>query len=116
MKSFIHVRDVSRGELAVLEHGELGQIYHLSPEQGIAVREVVERVAQKLGKRFNDVCEVVDERPGQDAAYVIDSARAREKLGWQPRVDFEELVTMMVDADLAELGGAQPRATIHKAA
>ena len=90
VKSFIHIRDVSRGELAILEHGELGRIYHLSPDRGIAVREVVERVAEKLGKRFDDVCEVVGERRGQDAAYVIDSTLAREKFGWQPQIAFDE--------------------------
>jgi dTDP-glucose 4,6-dehydratase len=34
------------------------------------------------------VVSVVDERPGQDAAYVIDSARARTELGWSPQVEF----------------------------
>ena len=33
-----------------------------------------------------------------------DSTKAREKLGWKPEVGFEELVRMMVDADLAALG------------
>lgn len=90
VKSFIHVRDVSRGELAVVEQGEPGRIYHLSPDRGIAVREVVERIAGKMQKRFADVCQVVDERPGQDAAYVIDSTLARAKFGWQPQVGFDE--------------------------
>ncbi len=97
VKSFIHIRDVSRGELAVLEHGKSGGIYHLSPDRGIAVREVVERIAEKLGKRFDDVCEVVDERRGQDAAYVIDSTLARKELGWQPRITFDEGLAEVLD-------------------
>ncbi|TFE24492.1 GDP-mannose 4,6-dehydratase, partial [Frankia sp. B2] len=32
---------------------------------------------------------------------VGDSSKAREVLGWKPRVGFEELVAMMVDADVA---------------
>ena len=31
-----------------------------------------------------------------------DASKAREKLGWKPKVGFEELVQMMYDADLAE--------------
>jgi len=31
-----------------------------------------------------------------------DSARARERLGWAPKVGFQELVEMMVDHDLEE--------------
>ena len=34
---------------------------------------------------------------------VGDPAKAREKLGWEPSVDFEGLVRMMVDADLERL-------------
>ena len=32
-----------------------------------------------------------------------DPSKAREKLGWEPAVDFEGLVRMMVDADLERL-------------
>ncbi len=89
VKSYIHIRDVSRGELAIMEQGELGRIYHLSPAEGIAVRTVVNTIAEKLGKSFDDVCEMVDERPGQDAAYVIDSTAAREAFGWTPQVSLD---------------------------
>lgn len=84
VKSYIHIRDVSRGELAILEKGRLGQIYHLSPDQGISVREVVEQLCTMLGQSFTAATESVDERPGQDAAYVIDSTSARNELDWRP--------------------------------
>lgn len=46
-------------------------------------------------------------RPAEVDLLVADPSKAREQLGWQPQVAFEDLVTMMVDADLAELGGMQ---------
>jgi GDPmannose 4,6-dehydratase len=39
-------------------------------------------------------------RPAEVDLLIGDSAKARETLGWKPEVSFEELVTMMVDADL----------------
>jgi dTDP-glucose 4,6-dehydratase len=90
VKSYIHIRDVSRGEVAILERGQPGEIYHLSPPQGIAVRDVVRTICDRLSRRFEDAVEMVDERPGQDAAYVIDSQRARQAFGWQAEVGFEE--------------------------
>src|SRR4029077_17048135 len=37
VKSYIHVRDVSQGELLAMEHGRKGEIYHFSPDCGVAV-------------------------------------------------------------------------------
>ena len=51
---------------------------------------------------------VIDERffrPAEVDMLVGDSTKAREVLGWQPKVTFPELVAMMVDADIALLRG-----------
>src|SRR6266513_2039470 len=42
-------------------------------------------------------------RPAEVDALLADASRARRELGWEPRVTFEQLVTMMVDADLKRL-------------
>lgn len=95
VKSYIHVRDVSRGELMILERGEVGRLYHLSPDEGVSVRNVVSMVCAAAGKAFEKHVSMVDERPGQDAVYVISSARARKELGWAPCVP--------LDAGIAEV-------------
>src|SRR5688500_403432 len=90
VKSYIHIRDVSRGELAVMEQGKIGELYHLSPDEGIAVRDVVREIDFQKGKKLEEVADTVEERPGQDAAYVIDSSKARREFGWRPKIGFEE--------------------------
>jgi len=97
VKSYIHIRDVSRGELTILEKGRIGELYHLSPDQGVQVRQVVQTICDRLGRRFEDATRAVDERPGQDAAYVIDSTKARTELGWKPTISLEEGLTDVVD-------------------
>ncbi len=90
IKSYIHIRDVSRGELAAMEEGHNGEIYHLSPDSGIAVKDVVRTICNKLGVSFEDVTRTAEERLGQDAAYVIDSSKIRQKLLWKPDISFDE--------------------------
>ncbi|MBE9167652.1 GDP-mannose 4,6-dehydratase [Pleurocapsales cyanobacterium LEGE 06147] len=47
-------------------------------------------------------------RPAEVDLLIGDPARVKQKLGWQPSVTFEELVKLMVDADLAALGLTSP--------
>jgi dTDP-glucose 4,6-dehydratase len=97
VKSYIHIRDVSRGEKMVLERGRVGHIYHLSPDNGVEVRTVVRRICERLGMDFESATRAVDERPGQDAAYVIDSTKARTEFGWRPSISLDEGLTEVVD-------------------
>ncbi|MBI2358603.1 MAG: GDP-mannose 4,6-dehydratase [Deltaproteobacteria bacterium] len=97
VKSYIHIRDVSRGEFAAMERGEAGAIYHLSPSDGCAVRDIVRMVCDLVGRHFEEAAVTAGERPGQDAAYVIDSTLARTTLGWAPRVALAEGLREVVD-------------------
>ena len=40
-------------------------------------------------------------RPAEVDLLIADASKARKKLGWTPKVSFDELIAMMVDADLA---------------
>jgi len=116
VKSYIHIRDVSEGELLAMEKGRIGEIYHLSPDQGVAVRDVVERLCQVLRADFSRATREVEERLGQDKAYIIDSTKARKELGWMPKISIEEGLSQTarwVETRLEEIL-QQPLQYIHK--
>lgn len=96
VKSYIHIRDVSRGELAAMEQGRNGAIYHLSPDGGIAVKELVRTICELMDRSFAESTVAVMERLGQDKAYVIDSTRARREFGWLPRIQIEEGLSQVI--------------------
>lgn len=88
-RSFIHMDDVSRATWAIMERGENGQTYHISTPEIISIRELVACIAQKLGVNFDDHVTVVGERLGKDAAYLLDSTKLREKLGWSETINLD---------------------------
>jgi GDPmannose 4,6-dehydratase len=70
-----------------------------------AVREFCEIAFDHVGLDYNDYV-VQDERfyrPAEVDLLISDPSKARSVLGWEPAVGFKELVTMMVDHDLARL-------------
>lgn len=116
VKSYIHIRDVSRGELLAMEKGRLGEIYHLSPDQGVAVREVVERICSRLQIDPRKATRDVEERLGQDKAYTIDSTKARRELGWAPQIDLTTGLAKTIDWVRSELSQIErePLHYVHK--
>jgi len=90
VRSFIHIRDVADGTLRVARQASPGEIYHFSTSRNISIRELVEMIAVQLGLSFVDHVEVVGERLGKDAAYLLDSAAARTTLGWQDQITLEQ--------------------------
>jgi GDPmannose 4,6-dehydratase len=70
-----------------------------------SVRELCEVAFSHLGLDYRDhvVSDPKFYRPAEVDQLVGDASKARKVLGWEPRVSFEELIHMMVDADLEAL-------------
>jgi len=89
IKSFIHVRDVVRGLLCGAAHPEPAT-YHFSVASEATVADVVRMVCDAMGHDFARAVTTVGERPGQDARYWLDCAKAERELGWTPAVGLED--------------------------
>ncbi len=70
-----------------------------------SVRELCDLAFSHLGLRWEDHVEVDEQflRPAEVDLLIGDPKKARTALGWEPEVGFEDLVRMMVDADLRAL-------------
>jgi GDPmannose 4,6-dehydratase len=77
-----------------------------------SVRDLCELAFGMVGLDYRDHVEVdeVNLRPSDVQDLRGDASRAREKLGWEPTVSFEELIRMMVESDVARLKASAPAA------
>ncbi|MFN2615741.1 MAG: GDP-mannose 4,6-dehydratase [Thermoleophilaceae bacterium] len=85
--------------------------YVIATGQTNSVRELVDLAFDQVGLDPGDHLRTDTRylRPAEVEHLVGDYSKAREKLGWEPRVRFDGLVRLMVDADLELLGRGVPQ-------
>ena len=89
-RSFIHMQDVSDATMRIMRDGTPGEAYHISTSRIISVRDLVHMICERMGVKFNDHVEVVGERLGKDAAYLLNSNKVRGQLGWRDQISLEQ--------------------------
>ncbi len=83
-----------------------------------SIRDLLDEAFGHLGLDWHPYVEIDPRyyRPAEVDLLIGDPTKARTKLGWEPKVKFQDLVKMMVDADVAALQGAQPLKATHRSA
>ncbi|MCD4676445.1 MAG: GDP-mannose 4,6-dehydratase [Desulfobacula sp.] len=89
-RSFIHIEDVVDGTLKAIHGAEPGEIFHFATLKTITIRELVKMIAQIMGVSFKQNIIEAKELTGKDSAYILNSDKAKEKLGWNPGIDLEQ--------------------------
>jgi len=84
VRDWIHTEDHSSGVLAILEKGKIGETYLIGANGEKNNKEVVELILELMGKTPK-ITTMVNDRPGHDLRYAIDSSKLRQELGWEPR-------------------------------
>jgi dTDP-glucose 4,6-dehydratase len=95
-RQWLHVEDHCRSILAVLERGQVGEIYNIG---GLDVEEnltMVRRVLHLTGKP-DSLLSYVKDRPGHDRRYALDSRKIESELGWKPIIPLDEGLRRTVD-------------------
>jgi dTDP-glucose 4,6-dehydratase len=90
LRSFIHSEDVSSALMKIMQDGAVGDSYHISTEQVVSIRQLVERILSKLGLDFESNVELVPDRIGKDKAYLLDSKKIRSELDWNDSILLNE--------------------------
>lgn len=116
VKSYLHIKDNCEGTLKIMESRTAGEVYHLSPDQGISIENIVKKICNKLRKDFNEITEIVEERTGQDTEYILNSNKIRTELNWKPKIEIDGGLKQCIDwvNKNWEIIKTQPWEYIHK--
>lgn len=94
MRDYQYVEDHCEGIDAVLQHGQIGEVYNVGTGSELRNLEMTHLVLDTLGKPSSLIQPVTD-RPGHDRRYSLDVSKLRA-LGWQPRHSCAEAVVKTV--------------------
>ncbi len=103
-----YARDYVRAMWLMLQQEDAGD-YVIATGETHSVRELVEVAFEHVGLdpgTYVHVDSSLERGKAELHDLVGNSAKARERLGWEPTLTFEELVRVLVDADLERLAGA----------
>ncbi len=84
VRDWIHVDDHNDAVTAILERGRLGETYLIGADGEQNNRQIIALLLD-LMNRPADWFEHVNDRPGHDLRYAIDSSKLRAETGWAPR-------------------------------
>lgn len=97
VRDWLHVEDHCNAIQRVLENGRVGQTYNVGSGSEVSNLEVVQTICDHLADFTNraaadvrKLIEHVEDRPGHDRRYALDTTTIRTELGWQPKRGFAE--------------------------
>ncbi|MFP8967006.1 dTDP-glucose 4,6-dehydratase [Pokkaliibacter sp. CJK22405] len=113
IRDWLFVDDNARALYQVTQRGKVGQTYNIggsNQRQNIEVVQALCALLEELAPKkpshvqhYSDLITYVDDRPGHDVRYAIDSSKIRAELGWLPEESFETGLRKTVEWYLANI-------------
>ena len=97
IRDWLYVEDHCRAIHTVIEKGKPGQTYNIGGNNEITNIQIVEAICAILdneiplgsGKLYNENIIFVEDRPGHDFRYAVNTSKIKKELGWDPKESFE---------------------------
>jgi len=88
IRDWIFVDDHCDAILNILSNGKSGNSYNISADNEVDNITIVKKILSIMDKNEN-LIEFVEDRPGHDFRYSLDSSKIRKELDWSQKIDFE---------------------------
>ena len=96
IRDWIFVEDHCNAIFNILINGKSGESYNISASNEINNITIVKKILSLMNKS-EDLIEFVEDRPGHDFRYSMDSQKIKKELNWQTKVNFEEGIKKTVN-------------------
>ncbi len=90
VRAFIHIHDVVRATLQLALEAEPGTTWHLSSNEALSIKQLVEKIFALTETDFESLVEVCSDRLGKDQSYLLDSTAVRKIHGWTDYLSLNE--------------------------
>ena len=87
-RNFIHIDDVSEATYKILKKGKIGNIYHISSNEVISIKNLVKFICKKMNYNFSKLVKLSPERKGKDKYYILSNKKIKG-LGWKPKISID---------------------------
>ena len=108
-RKFVYVEDLAEGNVLALKSVAKNKIYNLDGTEPVTIKQIAEAIQRLIG---NVRIEFIPGRPGDFSGKEISSRLAKEELGWEPTVRFEEGLRRYVQWYRAQLAKAEDEAAL----
>lgn len=95
VRDWIYVDDFCHAIELALTKGEPGQTYNISAGNEVTNREVAQKLIREIDNSLARIV-YVEDRPGHDTRYSLNSEKARARLGWKPIHTFDQAIAETV--------------------
>jgi dTDP-glucose 4,6-dehydratase len=95
-RDWLFVEDYCSAIALAVDKAKTGSVYNVSAGTPQPNLKIVRTILQLLGKP-ESLMKYVQDRPGHDRRYALDSSKIQRELGWAPKVSFEEGIRRTID-------------------
>lgn len=95
-RNWLHVEDAVTAIRLIIAKSQSNEVYNVSGDTELSNQDVVRRITEIMGLDFDEHCEFVANRPGQDVRYGVSDAKIR-KMGWHPEIDFNDGLAEVIE-------------------
>ena len=96
IRDWIHVNDHCNAIIDVLHKGKTGESYNISANNEIDNITIVKKILSLMNKS-EELIEFVEDRPGHDFRYSLDSSKIRNSLNWSSKINFDKGIQNTID-------------------